>query len=497
MRYVGYIRVSHEDQLQGYSLDAQERAIKEYVARQSGDLVGEVVQFYCDEAKTATNDNRPALRQLRLDAKRGKFEGLVVHKFDRLARNRAQAIALKTLLRRDLGIKVFSVSEPSEDTDGVVGMLVEGILELVAEWYSKNLSTEFKKGKHEKAKQGKFNGSVPPFGFDLDKSVLIPNETELEGIRIAFTTYAQGKHFERDVAHILNERGYRQKSGELFNRETMRGILQNKAYLGMVKYKPYVKNPDGSRKRRGVPVSWYPGKHQAVISEELFNKCQQVRKQLANRGGRRVIKRWYPLSGILFCQTCGGRMRGQATPSSRYYRCSNRRNIPNFCNQKMVKANKLETQLVDFLACLDIKEWQARALDTLGDLLGEANLSERQTTIRGIIERVDFRFDMGYISKDEYLEKRQTLQAELEELSPIPQDELAQAADMLTHFRERWEDADGDSRKKLLQLVIEKVFVKGDYVVALTLRPSYHVLVSSVAEKEQPPEEKEKGVAPR
>ena len=66
---------------------------------------------------------------------KGKFDALIVHKFDRFARNRTDALAIKSLLRRDYNIKVFSASEPSEDSDGAIGALIEGIMESAAEWY--------------------------------------------------------------------------------------------------------------------------------------------------------------------------------------------------------------------------------------------------------------------------------------------------------------------------------------------------------------------------
>jgi hypothetical protein len=70
---------------------------------------------------------------MRHDARKGKF--------DRFARNRTDALAIKLLLRHDYGVKVFSVSEPSEDSDGPMGALIEGIMESVADWYSQNLAT--------------------------------------------------------------------------------------------------------------------------------------------------------------------------------------------------------------------------------------------------------------------------------------------------------------------------------------------------------------------
>ncbi len=107
---------------------------------------------------------RPAFKRLRRDARNRKFDAIIVHKFDRFARNRTESLAIKSLLRHDYGIKVFSVSEPSEDSDGPMGALIEGIMESVADWYSQNLSAETAKGKKERSHQGKHNNRAP-FGM--------------------------------------------------------------------------------------------------------------------------------------------------------------------------------------------------------------------------------------------------------------------------------------------------------------------------------------------
>ena len=120
-------------------------AIQNWVKGQGGKLV----KVYVDEAQSGRDENRPGFQEMRRDARKGKFDALVVHKFDRLARNRANSLAFKSLLRHDYGIKVLSVTEPSEDSDGPLGALIEGIMEAVAEWYSRNLATEVAKGKLE------------------------------------------------------------------------------------------------------------------------------------------------------------------------------------------------------------------------------------------------------------------------------------------------------------------------------------------------------------
>ncbi|MCB0079378.1 MAG: recombinase family protein, partial [Caldilineaceae bacterium] len=155
MRYAAYVRISSEDQVGNYSIDAQQRAIEAWVTAKGGVLV----KSYKDEAQSGRTADRPAFQQMRKDAKKQSFDALVVHKFDRFARNRTDALAIKSLLRYDFGIKVFSVSEPSEDSDGPMGALIEGIMESVADWYSRNLATEVAKGKKERSLQGKHNNS--------------------------------------------------------------------------------------------------------------------------------------------------------------------------------------------------------------------------------------------------------------------------------------------------------------------------------------------------
>jgi site-specific DNA recombinase len=144
MKYAGYIRISDPQQIGNYSLDAQRRAIIEFVQAKGGKLT----EIYCDEAESARGTKkRDEFLRMRQDARKGTFQALVVHKFDRLNRNRADAMAVKMLLRKDLGIQVLSCTEPSEETAGAMGSLIEGILECVAEWYSNNLAAEVSKGK--------------------------------------------------------------------------------------------------------------------------------------------------------------------------------------------------------------------------------------------------------------------------------------------------------------------------------------------------------------
>ncbi len=288
MRYAAYIRISSEDQVGNFSMDAQERGIQTWVTGQGGLLVN----IYKDEAKSARTADRPAFQQMRKDARQGKFDALVVHKFDRFARNRTDALAIKSLLRYDYGVKVFSVTEPSEDSDGPMGALIEGIMESVADWYSKNLASEVAKGKKERTQQG-FHNNIAPFGYRKDEDkVLVPDEVEAEGLRLAFEMYATDQYSDMEIATMLNERGYKTKRGRRFSKDTARDFLQNRTYTGKVRYQKTERHSDGSRCKTGT-IEWFDGQHEALVSDELFEQCQEVRRKRASH--RQATTKYNPL----------------------------------------------------------------------------------------------------------------------------------------------------------------------------------------------------------
>jgi site-specific DNA recombinase len=493
MRYAAYIRVSHEEQVNGYSLDAQRREIQTWITAKGGALT----KVYAEEGESGTSANRTAFQQMRLDARNGKFDALVVHKLDRFARNRTDSLAIKSLLRYDYKIKVFSVSEPTEDSDGPIGALIEGIMECVAEWYSRNLAAEVAKGKRERGKQGLHNNR-PPFGYDKDESkVLIINEHEAIGLVLAFTEYATGRYSDNDIAQLLIQAGYLSKNARPFSKETVREMLQNRTYLGKVRYQKYDKKTT-RKNRANVPEDcWFEGQHQSIITEELFNQCLTVRKERVTNHQPVLKHRLYLLKDLLYCYHCVshppadysfptyGKLRVQTVKRSygeySYYTCRSRDfNVE--CPQKTVASESIEHQVIALLMNLTPpQEWREHITEAMSALLGERNLEERLAEINETINRMDFRWDQGFITdKIEYLEKRVQLQQELESLTPIQEDDLEQAADMLLNFRKHWEACSGDvlEQQKLIKLIVERIYIEGDRVVAMTLKADYHIVLN-------------------
>ncbi|MEM7163588.1 MAG: recombinase family protein [Bacteroidota bacterium] len=492
MKYAAYVRISSDEQIGNFSLDAQRRAIETWVVNQKGILA----KVYVDEGHSGRTMERPAFVKMRKDAEAGKFDGLIVHKFDRFARNRHDALAIKSLLRRDCGIKVFSVTEPSEDSDGPIGALIEGIMESVADWYSRNLGTEVRKGKKEKCIQG-YHNNRPPFGYDKDaEKRLVLNEHEATGLRMAFEAYAEGDYSDNEIAILLNKHGYKSKTGRPFSKDTVRDILRSRTYLGKIKYQRYTKGSNGKRSF-SAPIEWFDGQHEAIIDEELFEKCLQVRAKRVKHRKTTFQKNPYLLQNLVYCHKCFsnppdsitfpkyGKMKlhTQSKKSGtrhRYYRCRASQ-LGYECEQKSARADVVENQVVSALMSLKPDpNWRSELDKSMALVLGEENLIEKLTAIKERIKRMDTRWDNGFISDEgEYIQQRLQLQMEYEQLAPVPDVEFEQTAELMNNFKTHWDRLNGDSeaQQDLIKLIVEKVYIDGDQVHAITMRSNCHIVL--------------------
>ena len=127
------------------------------------------------------------------------------------------------------------------------------------------------------------------------------------------------------------------------------------------------------------------------------------------------------------------------------------------------------------------ENWRKGITKAMSDILGERNIEERIQEIKDVIKRMDARWDHGFISnEDEYVQQRVKLQMELEQLTPVPTNELEQAADLLTNFRKHWERLEGnpDAQHDLVALIVHCVYVQDESVIAMTLHSNYHLVLN-------------------
>ena len=327
---VGYARYSSDNQREE-SIVAQERAIREFCQKNNYNLI----KVYKDEAISGTSiKDRTEFLQLIEDSKKKEFQCVVVHKFDRFARNRYDhAIYEKKL--NDNGVKLLSVLEQLNDSPESV--ILKSVLTGMNEYYSLNLSREVKKGLNENALNCIHNGGIPPLGYNLDEDRrYIINEIEAETVRIIYKLYIEGIGYA-SIAEQLNQMGRLNKLGKPFRKTSIRDILLNEKYTGVFVYG----KKDGHGKLTGNEVKIEGGIPQ-IISKEDFEKIQ-IKMKNRKTGSRATAHETYYLTGVCTCGECGGRYSGgyrsrQRDGSITYgYTCINRKTKVNDCRNKPIR----------------------------------------------------------------------------------------------------------------------------------------------------------------
>lgn len=307
-----YARFSSDNQ-RSESIDAQVRAMKAYCQQQH--LI--IVEVYEDRARSATTDQRPAFQKMINDGKNGLFDMVLVHKLDRFARNRYDSAVYKRELKKN-GISVYSVMERIDDSPESV--MLESVLEGVAEYQSKALAAEVMKGMKETALQCKHTGGKPPLGYDLDEETkrLVINEEEAQAVRLIYEMYANGQGYT-SIVYELNRRGFQTKKKREFRKNSLHDILANPKYGGTYTFnKKAAKNGYGMRnnhedKNSSEIISIRDGCPQ-IVDTDTFNRVQ-LRMKNGRTGKRAAAKYTYLLSGKVFCGECGRSMCGCTRPS--------------------------------------------------------------------------------------------------------------------------------------------------------------------------------------
>jgi site-specific DNA recombinase len=284
MKAALYCRVSTDEQArEGYSIPAQIKALKEYCKKNNID----VFRTYTDEGQPGSKEDRPKFQNMLKDAGMKKFDLILVHKFDRFARKVELSQRVKNNLRKT-GINVISITEPIEDSP--IGFFQEGMLELLSEYYIKNLAMEVKKGQREKVSQGKVVNMLP-YGYKNIKgeAVIVPNQSEV--IQKIFSMYNEG-YGSHKISEYLNDMQIPTHKSGLWNSGRVNYILRNVAYTGAIKWAGKV----------------YDDKMPIIIDKNLF-ELTQSKINVKLKSNRSFYYNEFLLLGLLKCGTCGAPMR--------------------------------------------------------------------------------------------------------------------------------------------------------------------------------------------
>lgn len=313
-----YIRVSTEDQTE-FSPDSQLKAIRKYAKEHDLILPDEFI--FADEGISGRKTDKRVQFQRMIGTAKLKpkpFDVILLWKFSRFARNREDSIVYKSMLRKQCGIDVVSISEQlSEDKTSV---LIEALIEAMDEYYSLNLAEEVRRGMNEKFSRGGVV-SQPPFGYRMQDGIFFPDETAAPIVQMIFNDYLAGMPVKQ-IAVKLNDMGIRSRHGNAFENRTVEYILTNPVYIGKLR-----RNKDGNRADRfHEQDECIDGQHQPIITQSVYEAVQAKRAD-TKKNYRKYARQGQPvqfmLKGLVRCDNCGATLVMCQSGASKFLQCNN------------------------------------------------------------------------------------------------------------------------------------------------------------------------------
>lgn len=380
-----YARYSTREQDHSSTIESQLRECRAY-ARQHGLQVVEDALFIDRALEGTTAEIRTAFKAMIAAAQRTPrpFDVIVVWKFSRFARNREDSALYKGLLRRR-GLEVLSVSEPI-DRDSAAGILTEGMIEVIDQFYSARLAEEVHRGQTETALEGFSTGGRAPYGYrrvevvdpkgrtdragrPIHRSTLGIEPVEAAIVQRIFEMYASGLGYTR-ICKRLNEERILGPWGGTWAGSAVREMLRNDVYRGARVYgrTKKVKTATGTRSKRPRPEATRTikeGAHPAIIDPALWERVKNRREAVAAAyreagcrfGPTRGVQTPYLLTGILKCGVCGANFCARAAHTRRgggryfYYGCAfrSRRGKAVCDNPVLLPQEAIERDLLEML----------------------------------------------------------------------------------------------------------------------------------------------------
>ena len=423
MNAVIYARYSSDNQREE-SIEGQIRECTAYAERNGIT----VVRHYIDRALSAKTDNRPDFQQMIRDSNKKLFEIVLVWKFDRFARNRFDSANYKMILKKN-NVHLISVMEPI--AEGSQGILVETLLEGMAEYYSAELSEKVIRGQTENALKGKCTGGTGTIGYKIDADKFYRIDPLISPLVLeAFQRYDNGEKIV-EIMNYLNEKGVRNMLGGKLTCSSMNTMLKNRRYIGELSFRDTVV-PDA------IP---------AIVPKDLFDRVQKRMEKNKRAPARGKADEEYLLTTKLFCGKCGALMFGESGTSATgrtyyYYKCATAKKKKG-CNKKTVQKPCPDKSAIPLL------EKQLREVDRkLGNLMKaiEEGLFTRTTK-----ERLD------------------ALEAQKDELTAKIADEKLRKPSFNADFIRFWlmkfrkfDVSQQKQRKALIEIFVNAIFLYDD-----------------------------------
>ncbi len=500
---VSYLRVSTRDQArrgggddEGFSIPAQRDANR----RKASTMGAMIVKEFVDRGASARSANRPELQRMLEYLEDHDVDFVIVHKVDRLARNRADDVEIMKALEAS-NVRLVSTTESIDQTPS--GILLHGIMSSIAEFYSRNLAAEVAKGMSQKVRAGGTVGRVP-LGYRNHRTVdaegremrtVIVDAERAPLVREAFALYATGDWTVVSLAEHLAGRGLTTvPSPRLPSKPVTEGhlnkILINPYYKGLTKY-------------QGVH---YPGRHEPLVDEVTWQRVQDVLSTHLN--GERTRKHPHFLKSTVYCGKCGERLMVQNSRSKTgvvypYFYCTGRHAKRTACTQRSVLIYEVEKKIeahyrriqldpslragIEDLVRDEFRAAQSRMEGTRADLKREKEKLERQ---REKLMEAHYAgaIPVDLLGREQERISRSIRDVETHLLATVTEfetieDNLAKALDLARDCGAAYEQAPEHIKRMFNQAFFEKIFVVqidetlADVEIDAQLREPFDVLL--------------------
>ena len=445
MRAGLYCRVSTDAQVEGYSIDAQKQLLEAYcISKEISDY-----EYYIDGGYSGSNLNRPSIKKLLDDVRAKKIDYVIVYKLDRISRSQKDTLYLIEEVFNPNNIGFISIRE-NFDTTTPFGKAMIGILSVFAQLERETIYERTRMGMKERVKSGLWmGGGLTPLGYDYDRNTgtLVIKPKQAEMIRQVFKLYLEGMSPD-----IINDT--LGMSGET----VVRKVLRSPVYIGKIPYKGEI----------------YEGKHEHIISDELFYEVQEMLKK---RGNNDLKKSSYLLSGLIYCGYCGAKFRYQkwTENSTKVYCYSQQKSRPRLirdpnCPNIRAEADEVEKYVLNelFKLSLDDNYFDKRMTDNIKD--SEEFAERRLKEIDKQIENLVSALAEGYFT-NEIRDKMKNLEDEKKRIEKIINNKkkkdisIKNFKDKIENLHEVWNDLSFQEQRNILVSLINKIVIKDNNIM--------------------------------
>lgn len=473
-----YARVSTEEQAErDLSIPFQLERCR-YHAQGKG---WQVVEEFVDAGESARTDRRPGFQRMMAAARARGFDAILVHKFDRFARNDYDFVVYEKELE-ELGITLESISEPG-DASTPAGYIGRRMMQVISTWYSKNLAVEVKKGMQKKVETGGWPKPAP-FGYvnKRDRSSAWVEVDPENGplVTQAFQEFASGTWTLTEWADHAYSLGYRSRKGHKIPRTTWCKMFHNRFYLGETWF------------RKGeVPVR---GSHQPLVDDDTFARVHQVLRE-HDKHKQRTQRHRYLLRGLLYSLDADSPCWVETIPRKgmSYYRSRDRFNG----SHAYYNVRDIDPQLPGVIAGVTITEDARQDLRRelarwfQAEAGGEAELKQAEARLAKL-DRMQTNLQRLVIEEDisfhDFKEHRSQIEAErarlkntveaIRQRQHLVKADFEIALQLATQLDLLYSKGNFDERRLLCETVFKRLYVKDGRIARVDLNPPFGIIAA-------------------